>query len=136
MTAQDLKNYRSKAGITARELAEKIGVSTRTVESWEQPSRQRTVPKWAQLKIEELSHQDILKIPMTAERRKKLEKIAKDKGMSPSAFIEKFLDTILVAVLGFSILHAFRSPTNWSGKALLETGKASLAFVKSTIHAK
>lgn len=72
---------------------------------------------------------------MTEELLKRIEAEAARQKTDRVKLINKLLAEILKAsgllLSALALVHAFRSPTNWSGKALMETSKASLAFVKS-----
>lgn len=119
MTAEQFKKARLALDLTRPQLAEKMSVSPRTIESWEQGDRGRSIPKWAILKMTEIQHLDVLKLPMTPDIRKRLEKRAKEKGVSPESLAVAFLDALLIIVVLF---HLTRSPSNWSFPELKKTG--------------
>ncbi len=96
MTANDLKTWRDKVGLTRAELGAKLKVSARTVEAWEQVSRDRAIPAREVERIQDLMRQDVLRIPTSPEFRAKLERMAKERGVDPVQWAEELLKAALM----------------------------------------
>ena len=133
MTADELICLRKEVGLSrealARHLAPEYKVSFRTIESWEQGIR--PIPDtWATILKSALLHQDVLKIPLSPELRKKLVTRAKESGKDPAVWAVELLKSALlslaVAILAY---HTFRPGTDWSGPSLLATLRLAGGFV-------
>lgn len=134
MTANDLKSWREKVGLTRAELGAKLKVSARTIEAWEQPARARAIPEREAERLQDLMRQDMLKIPASPEFMAKLERMAKERGVDPVQWASDLLKAaLMVGMIAFGITHLLSSPSDWSTDALTSTGKNAFGFVSSLI---
>jgi len=66
----------------------------------------------------------------TPEEKKAIEAIAKARGMSVAELLRGIATgTIKVGLLAFALFHLSRTPSDWSSKALLATGKAAISTI-------
>ncbi|RYD38967.1 MAG: XRE family transcriptional regulator [Verrucomicrobiaceae bacterium] len=108
MTANELKSWREKVGLTRAELGAKLKVSARTIEAWEQPARARAIPEREAERLQDLMRQDMLKIPTSPEFMAKLERMAKERGVDPVQWAADLLKAALMA--GMVAFEATRIP--------------------------
>jgi len=72
----------------------------------------------------------IKSLSIESELLAKAEKEAKAKGMNFSEYISALISKILPPLLlAFALFHLSRTPSDWSSKALLATGKAAISTI-------
>lgn len=123
MNAQEFKTARIAKRLTQKELAANLGVSLSAVTKYEGGAK---IPEWVaekmaarrtKLEIKDLSAAEIVA----------LEKKAASKGLSVDAIAAELIRSFLkLSLLAFALFHLSRTPSNWSSKALLATGKAAI----------
>ena len=89
-----LKKWRKDSGLSRAQIAKELGVSERTVESWEQEKSQITDRTKTQLEALR-AEKDILAIPLTPELKKKLRTMAKERGVDPAVWAQELLEKFL-----------------------------------------
>ena len=140
MTAQELREWRKSVGLTRAALADKIGVSVRTIESWEQDGRNSIIPKQSLLLISELTRLDTLNIPLSSELKAKLARLEKEHGIDDKQWAAELLaKALLLLIATLALFHVTRSPRNWIVGALKQTVVAAVSWSSAqmnSIHQK
>lgn len=135
MTSQELREWRKSVGLTRAALADKLCVSVRTIESWEQDGRKRIIPKQSLLLISELKRLDTLNIPLSSELKAKLARLEKEHGIDAKQWADELLaKALLLLIASLALFHVTRSPRNWSAGAFKQTVVAAVSWSSSVVN--
>lgn len=94
MTGDSLRAWRKSNRLSRQQVADRLGISARTYETWEQ--RTDEIPARAGRQVEEMMRNtDILSIPLSEELKQKLRSFEKRKGISAESWAAEILDKIL-----------------------------------------
>ncbi len=98
MTGKEIQAWRKSKRLSAKQVADHLGISYRTLQGWE--SGRFEIPDGKQSRVADLLRKEAIAVRVDADLYKRLAERAREKGFpSAEAFANDLLDKLLMAAL-------------------------------------